>query len=80
MALERLIVSDIKMFIVGKLATNHICDVEDLPGHRFSVMRGRGREPEFLECLIHQFLQGTNINMCAEKRKKRGKPAAAHQS
>lgn len=39
-------------------STHHICDVQYLSGHGIFVMTGCGGEPEFLECLIHQFLQG----------------------
>lgn len=37
--------------------THHVCDVQDLSGHGFFVVARRRGEPEFLECLIHQFLQ-----------------------
>lgn len=37
-------------------ATHHVCDIQDLPVHGVFVMTGCGGEPEFLKCLIHQFL------------------------
>lgn len=35
----------------------HICDIQDFAGHGLAVVAGGRGKPEFLECLVYQFLQ-----------------------
>ena len=44
------------MSIIIIAETHHIGDVQDLSGHGLFVVGWSRSEPQFLECLIHQFL------------------------
>lgn len=41
--------------------THHISDVQDLSGHGLFVVGWSWSKPQLLECLIHQFLKGTQV-------------------
>lgn len=55
--------------------THHVCDVQNLSGHSVFVVAGCRRKPQFLKCLIHQFLCEKQTNqvllMCVKKQKQR---------
>lgn len=44
--------------------TNHICDIKDLSVHGLLVVTGCWGEPQFLECLVHQFLHWRVVLLC----------------